>query len=97
MFLKVHHTQTAGDIIAVCDRELINTTVMWNDIKVFISEHFYGNTMASEEEVRSAMLLASCINLMGKRAFALARELDLVDEKSYVLIGDIPHAQIFRI
>ncbi|MDD1673106.1 MAG: DUF424 domain-containing protein [Methanomicrobiales archaeon] len=97
MYLKIHHTPREGDIVAVCDQELINTTLEWNGLSVPISESFYGTTRATEEEVCAAMRSAMCINLMGRRAFACARKLDLVDANGCLLIGDVPHAQIFRI
>ena len=97
MYLKVHRTPTGGDIVAVCDRELLNTTLDRDGLAIPISEAFYGKDLATEQEVQGAMLAAACINLMGKRAFALARRLNLVEEGGCLLIGEIPHAQIFCI
>ncbi|MDD1671726.1 MAG: DUF424 domain-containing protein [Methanomicrobiales archaeon] len=97
MFLKVHHTRTAGDIVAVCDRELLNTTLEWKGLRMEITEAFYGNQLATGDEVRQAMREAACINLMGKRALSCARELELVDEQGCIMIGDVPHAQIYSL
>jgi hypothetical protein len=70
------------DIVAVCDRELLNTTLEWRGIRMEITESFYGSQLATVEEVQQAMREAACINLMGKRAFALAKELKLVGEQA---------------
>ncbi len=47
MFLKVHCSPGAGDIVAVCDRELLNTTIMsWGafrpDIRSILWQHSCG-------------------------------------------------------
>lgn len=97
MFLKVHHTRTAGDIVAVCDRELLNTTLEWKGLRLEITEAFYGTELATEDEVRQAMQGAACINLMGTRALACAKELELVDEQGCIMIGNVPHAQIYTL
>jgi hypothetical protein len=97
MYMKIHRTPRQGDIVAVCDPELLNTTLEWKELSIPISDQFYGITPATEEEVCAAMRNAMCINLMGKKAFACARKLQLVDEQGCLMIGDVPHAQIFRI
>jgi hypothetical protein len=43
------------------------------------------------------MRTAMCVNLMGRKAFACARRLHLVDADGCLMIGDVPHAQIYRI
>jgi hypothetical protein len=97
MYMKIHHTPREGDIVAVCDRELINQTLEWNGLAVPVSEYFYGTTPATEEEVCAAMRMAMCVNLMGRKAFACAKKLNLVDAEGCLMLGDIPHAQIYRI
>ncbi len=71
MFLKVHCSPGTGDIVAVCDRELLNTTISNGELSVQITEWFYGNSPASEEMVRAALKKAGNINLMGKRSVSI--------------------------
>jgi hypothetical protein len=97
MYMKIHHTPREGDIVAVCDRELINRTLEYNGLAVPVSEYFYGTAEATEEEVCRAMRTAMCVNLMGRKAFACARKLNLVDADGCLILGDVPHAQIYRI
>ncbi|MDD1664487.1 MAG: DUF424 family protein [Methanomicrobiales archaeon] len=96
MFLKVHRTPDAGEIVAVCDRELLNTTLRHRDVEVHISETFYGNTQASEERVRAALATATNANLFGNRTIEIAIGCGAVDRGCVILIGGVPHAQIFR-
>lgn len=95
MFLKVHCSPGSGDIVAVCDRELLNTTITNGELSVKISEAFYGNCPASEEMVRAALKKAGNINLMGKRSVSIAIDMGLVTQSGCIMIGDIPHAQVF--
>ncbi|MDP3565166.1 MAG: DUF424 family protein, partial [Methanoregula sp.] len=54
MFLKVHHLPGSADVVAVCDRELLNTTISDEKLTIRVHDSFYGTTPASEEEVRCA-------------------------------------------
>ncbi|MFA4859151.1 DUF424 domain-containing protein [Methanoregula sp.] len=95
MFLKVHQSPGTADVVAVCDRELINTTIRHNDLTVTITEAFYGNYPVTENEVRDALRKAGNINLMGERSVSLAIEMGLLTRSGCIMIGTVPHAQIF--
>jgi hypothetical protein len=97
MFLKVHCSPGSGDIVAVCDRELLNTTITNGELSVKISEWFYGNCPASEEMVRAALKKAGNINLMGKRSVSVAIDMGLLTQSGCIMIGDIPHAQVYSL
>ena len=93
MFLKIHRSPGMGDVVAVCDRELINTTISHDRITVTVTEAFYGNHLVTESEVRDALIKAGNINLMGERVVALAIELGLISRSGCIMIGKVPHAQ----
>ena len=97
MFLKVHRSRDSGDIVAVCDRELLNTTVCHEKLSITITEAFYGNTPATEEEVRDALKNAGSINLIGERSVNLAIGIGLITKSDCMMIGKVPHAQIYRL
>ena len=73
MFLKVHRSRDTGDIVAVCDRELLNTTVRHEKLTVTITDSFYGNTPATEDEVKEA-LYAIDVHLIRAGKFKSADE-----------------------
>jgi len=83
--------------VAVCDRELLNTTLRHGEVSIQVSEWFYGNCPASEEAVAEALRKAGNINLVGKRAVRLAIELGLVTQAGCIMIGEIPHAQVYSL
>jgi len=96
MFLKIHRSPGAGDVVAVCDCELLNTTLSNGEIEVHITESFYGNYRASEKEVRDALARAANANLVGERTVALAIDMGLVTRSGCIMINNVPHTLIFR-
>ncbi|MDO9034216.1 MAG: DUF424 domain-containing protein [Methanoregula sp.] len=84
-------------MVAVCDRELLNTTITHDKITVTVHDSFYGTIPASEEEVQAALKTAGNINIMGERAVNVAISLNLVTRSECIMIGKVPHAQIYRI
>jgi hypothetical protein len=97
MFLKVHRSRETGDVVAVCDRELLNTTLRHEKITITITDSFYGTTPATEEEVRDALKNAGNINLIGERSVNLAIEMGLLTKSGCMMIGKVPHAQIYQL
>jgi hypothetical protein len=97
MFLKVHHLPGSADVVAVCDRELLNTTISHEKLTMRVHDSFYGTAPASEEEVRSALEKAGNINLIGERAVNVAISMGYLTRTECIMIGKIPHAQIYRV
>jgi hypothetical protein len=97
MFLKIHHSPEIGDVVAVCDRELLNTTITHGDLKVTITESFYGTTRVDEVAVTEALGKGDNVNLMGERAVGVAVKMGLITRADCIMIGSVPHAQIYRL
>jgi hypothetical protein len=97
MFLKVHRSADGCEVVAVCDRELLNTTLRQGDLMIAISEKFYGTLRADEGEVRDALRKATNANLIGPRAVALAIGMGLVSREACIEIAGVPHAIVFVI
>ncbi|MGA2161906.1 MAG: DUF424 domain-containing protein [Methanoregula sp.] len=96
MFLKIHRSPGTGDVVAVCDRELLNTTITDGDLRVTISDGFYGTTCVDEAAVTEALSRGDNINLMGERSVGVAVKLGLVSRADCIIIGSVPHVQIYR-
>jgi len=97
MYMKVHRTPRGEEVVAVCDRELMNTTLYREGVEIRIRGEFYGDRTASADEVRSALANAGNANLVGERTIALALGMGLITRSSCLMLGDVPHAQIFRV
>ncbi|QYZ78680.1 DUF424 family protein [Methanofollis formosanus] len=96
MYLKVHHTRE-GAVVAVCDEDLLNTTLCHGDVEIAVTEAFYGSTPATEEEVRAALRGASNANLIGEEAVGVAVAMGLITREGCMTIGNVPHALIFSL
>jgi hypothetical protein len=96
MYLKVHHTPQ-GEVVAVCDADLLNTTLNHGDVQIAITGAFYGTEQAPEEEIRAALKNASNANLMGKKATGVAIAMGLITEKGCLSVGGVPHAIIITV
>lgn len=97
MYLKIHRSPDLGDVVAVCDRELLNTTITHGELSVRVSEGFYGTALADEAAVSEALRTGANINLMGERAVAVAVKMGLITRADCIMIGDVPHAQIYQL
>jgi hypothetical protein len=97
MFFKVHCSRDRGDVVAVCDRELLNTTISHEKLSITITETFYGNIPATENDVREALKHAGNINLIGERSVNLAIDMGLITRSGCMMIGNVPHAQIYQL
>jgi hypothetical protein len=97
MFLKIHHSSGKGDVVAVCDRELLNRTLRHGELEICVSETFYGSTAATRDEVKEALRSCTNANLIGEEAVSVAIEIGLIERDACIMIGTIPHAQIYRI
>ncbi len=96
MFLKIHRSPGTGDVVAVCDRELLNTTITHGDLKVTLYEGFYGSTRVDEAAVREALSRGDNVNLMGERSVGIAIKMGLISRSDCIMIGSVPHVQIYR-
>jgi hypothetical protein len=97
MYLKIHRAPDGTCVTAICDRELLNTRVTDGNLEVCISEAFYGNRIVSEEEVRRALESAGNVNLMGERTVSIAIDMRMIGRSGCIMIGKVPHAQIYSI
>jgi uncharacterized protein len=97
MFLKIHHLPGSADVVAVCDRELLNTIISHEKFTINVHDSFYGTTPASEDEVRSALEKAGNINIIGERAVNVAISLGLITCADCIMIGNVPHVQIYQV
>lgn len=96
MYLKVHHTPQ-GEVVAVCDADLLNTTLSHGDVQIAVTAAFYGTERATEEEVRAALRNACNANLMGKKATGIAIAMGLITEEGCLSVGGVPHALIIAV
>ncbi|MET1124430.1 MAG: DUF424 domain-containing protein [Archaeoglobaceae archaeon] len=91
--MKVYRVR--GEIlVAVCDSDIVGRTFREGDLKIEVSEEFYGTEEFGEEEVKRALRNATIANITGKRAVELAIRIGIIDRDKVLYIGECPHAQM---
>ena len=86
-----------GVIVAVADSELLGKRVESGDGAVlYVNKEFYGEREVGEDDVINAISAADMVVLTGRRAVELGVRLGLVAPGSEIVIGGVPHVQVFR-
>jgi hypothetical protein len=96
MYIKIYETDESL-LVTVCDSELIGKCVRERGLKLDIYEDFYKGQLADVEKVRLALSNATTANIVGKRSIEAALSCGAIDSDGIIVIGGIPHAQVFCI
>ena len=92
MFSVKIHRSPSGEVLAVCDEELLGQSFSEGELRLKVGQGFYGgDTVLLEYLCR-----ANSINLVGNESVAVAIREGYVDEKRVISIGGVRHAQVLR-
>ncbi len=95
MSFRMKIYRVSGEVlVAVCDEEIVGREFKEGDLRIKISEEFYGKEKYEEEEVKRALRQATIANISGERAVKLAISIGIVDESRILKIGECWHAQM---
>jgi len=83
-------------MVNMCDAELIGKDVVDGELKIHISESYYGKQLVDKDEAISFLKSASIMNLVGKETITLAIDLGIGSESGIKIISDIPFLIIFN-
>jgi len=97
MMLVKHHAKDGKDIVAVCDKELIDQKFEENGKQLDLTSDFYKGEERDEMEIGDIIRNADIVNLVGKRAIELGLAEEVIGKENIVTIGGIPHAQAILI
>ncbi|AKB35206.1 hypothetical protein MSSAC_0616 [Methanosarcina siciliae C2J] len=96
MYLKIY--KNGGHVlIAACDKEVLGKNLKHGNTVVEINRAFYGEELASEEELQKALEEATTANLFGEKTIKCAIKCGFIDPDSVIMIDCVPHAQVFRV
>jgi hypothetical protein len=95
MNMKIHQTGT-GEIIAICDAELIGSTYEDEKACVTITPDFFGTEEISADKVEKTLREGGNITMVGTKTIAFAREIGILSEEDIILIQGVPYATILR-
>lgn len=94
MLLRIHRNANTQDVVGICDRELIDTTLSEGELSILISRSFFGDQVATEEEILNTLEKYGNINMFGERCISLAIKHGYLDRESCRMIAGVPHAII---
>ena len=83
-------------MVNMSDAELIGKNVIDGELKINISEHYYGKQIVDKDQAISLLKSASIMNLVGKDTISLAIELGIGSKDGVKIISDIPFLIIFN-
>ena len=83
-------------MVNMCDAELLGKNVVDGELKIHISESYYGKQLVDKDEAISFLKSASIMNLAGKETISLAIDLGIGSESGIKIISDIPFLIIFN-
>jgi hypothetical protein len=93
MNMKIHQTKS-GEIIAICDAELIGNTYEDENACITITPDFFGTEQVPADKVEKALREGDNITMVGTRTTTLAREIGVLCQEDIKLIQGVPYATI---
>jgi hypothetical protein len=83
-------------VVAICDEDLLEKILDFDDVKFHVSKKFYGGELIDEERAEKLLENATIGNLVGKNIISLALKKKYIAEENIILISGIPHAQFIQ-
>lgn len=83
-------------MLNICDADLLGKNIVENELKMNISESYYGEKLVEHEEARTLLKNASIINMVGKETISLSLELGVGSENGVKKIGGVPFLIVFK-
>lgn len=93
------HRQQGYTIVAICDKELLGRTLTQGDLKLHISEEFFAGDEVDAHnlrEITGRISDADSIVAFGERACKVLRKIYSSVSEAVVVIGGVPHVQIYK-
>jgi hypothetical protein len=84
-------------LLAICDAEILGTTLREGKIVFCVKEDFYKGAKVSIEEAVSLIKNCSIVNMVGKNVVKEAIEQGYVHPEAVLNIQGVPHAQIVKL
>jgi hypothetical protein len=86
-----------GRLVSLCDRDCIGECYREGELRLDVTEEFYGGPEATEMSASAAMSAiraADVVNIVGEESVNAAITAGLVDEARVLRVAGQPHAQL---
>ena len=92
-------TDRYGIILAACDRDLLGKVLKFGEIRIEVSERFYGGKLVNEKELIVLLEEADVLNLIGEKVVKIAERMGLIHPEAKLFFEDdqgrkIPHSMM---
>lgn len=89
VYVKVHQTAEI-ETIACCDEDILNQEFVEGNLKIQISQQFYGGQLLNIDEAIAILYEASNFNIVGKNIVNTAVDCKILSKEGIRLINGIP-------
>lgn len=93
--VKVHR-RGSDILIAACDEVLLGKKLKEGQLRLEVSEEFYGGDGGDEAMLLNRLSAATMANLVGQEVCRIAAEHGFIDMDCVISIEGVPHAQMVR-
>lgn len=83
-------------MLNICDADLLGKRIAGKDLKLNISESYYGEKIVEKEEAENLLKKSSIINMVGKETISLSTSLGIGSEQGIKEIDGIPFLIVFK-
>ena len=83
-------------MLNICDIELLGKNIIQDDLKMNISENYYGQKLVDKEEATILLKNSSIINMVGQNTVSLSIKLGIGSESGIKSISGIPFLIVFK-
>jgi len=91
VYLKVH-IKNDLETIACCDEELLNQVYKEGNLRIEISNQFFGGNLIDLEDALLIIKEATCFNIVGEKIIKKAVECKLLPKEGVRYINGVPIA-----
>ena len=88
---------TMSELDNICDVELLGKNLSQDELKMNISESYYGERIVEKEEAENLLKKCSSINMVGKETISLSVGLGIGSHQGVKEIGGIPFLIVFKV
>lgn len=85
-----------NSMLNICDADLLGKDISEKDLKVKISESYYGEKFVSKKEAEDLLKNSSIINMVGKETISLSISLGIGSENGVKNIDGVPFLIVFK-
>ncbi len=83
-------------MLNICDADLLGKKITEKELKVHISQSYYGEKIVEKEEAKTLLKNSSIINMVGKEIVSLSTSLGIGSEDGIKEIDGVPFLIVYK-